>query len=58
MKSTERPETIESGFGKLVEANVVDNLNFLFTKNINNLENPYGANVTKKIISILEKEYK
>ncbi len=56
--TTERPETIESGFGKLVEANVVDNLNFLFTKNINNLENPYGANVTKKIISILEKEYK
>ena len=44
----ERPETIDSGFGKLVNTEIEDNLNFLFEKNDHNLENPYGTNVVKK----------
>ena len=55
--TTERPETIDSGFGKLVNTEIEDNLNFLFEKNDQIVENPYGTNVSKKITSILENEY-
>ena len=55
--TTERPETIDSGFGKLVNTEIEDNLNFLFEKNNQNIKNPYGENVSQKITSILEKEY-
>ena len=55
--TTERPETIDSGFGKLVNTEIEKNLNFLFEKNDQNLDNPYGTNVSKKITSILENEY-
>jgi UDP-N-acetylglucosamine 2-epimerase (non-hydrolysing) len=54
--TTERPETIESGWGKLVGTNILENLDFLFenNNNINNsLKNPYGENVCEKIVKIL-----
>ena len=55
--TTERPETIDSGFGKLVNTEIQENLDFLFKKNDKSRSNPYGANVSEKIISVLEKEY-
>ena len=55
--TTERPETIDSGFGKLVNTEIQDNLDFLFKKNDKSRSNPYGRNVSEKIISLLEKEY-
>ena len=49
---TERPETITSGYGKLVGSEILENIDFLNRKKINT-SNPYGKNVTKKIISLL-----
>jgi len=53
--TTERPETIESGWGKLVGTKILENMDFLFeTKKYNEL-NPYGENVCDKIINVLRK---
>lgn len=52
--TTERPETIESGYGKLVHFNIESNINFLFDKeSISLKDNPYGNNVSEKIVNIL-----
>ena len=59
--NTERPETIESGWGKLIGTNIKENINFLINNNKVNNEynknkdkiNPYGNNVCNKIIKIL-----
>jgi UDP-N-acetylglucosamine 2-epimerase (non-hydrolysing) len=53
--TTERPETIESGWGKLVGTKILENIGFLYEKKTkdNILKNPYGTNVCEKIISIL-----
>lgn len=52
--TTERPETIECGLGKLIDTEIVDNINF-FDKKINkNLGNPYGENVCEKIVHIIK----
>lgn len=50
--TTERPETIESGWGKLINTKIIDNINFLNEKD-GDLLNPYGENVCKKIINLL-----
>lgn len=53
--TTERPETIESGWGKLIGTKILENLDFLNT-NINKdgrLKNPYGKNVCEKIVNVL-----
>ena len=50
--TTERPETIQSGWGKLVDIEITSNIDFLYTSN-KNLENPYGKNVCNKILSIV-----
>ena len=51
--TTERPETIESGYGLLVDTNIEENIDF-FKKEINMKNvNPYGENVCDKIIQIL-----
>jgi UDP-N-acetylglucosamine 2-epimerase (non-hydrolysing) len=51
--TTERPETINSGYGLLVNTNIKENINF-FEKNVDNLKvNPYGENVCNKIIKII-----
>ena len=52
--TTERPETIESGYGLLVGKKIKENIEFLENKSkktINN--NPYGANVIDKVIDVL-----
>ena len=53
--TTERPETIESGWGKLVGKDIIENLDFLYEKKTkdNRLKNPYGKDVCKKIINVL-----
>ena len=58
--TTERPETIDCGWGKLVGTKILDNLDFLFENKIkdNRLKNPYGNDVCKKIINVLMKECK
>ena len=54
--TTERPETIEYGYGKLVGTNVLENLEFLQNKlNTKKNINPYGENVSSKIAGILIK---
>ena len=52
--TSERPETIESGYGLLVGKKIKENIEFLENqskKTINN--NPYGANVIDKVINVL-----
>ena len=51
--TTERPETVETGYGKLVGRNINNNINFLDMKN-SNVKNPYGNKVSKKIVDTLE----
>lgn len=51
--TTERPETIESGLGRLVGTEINKNIDFLDKKN-SNIENPYGKDVSSKIIDILQ----
>lgn len=49
--TTERPETIESGWGKLIDIKIIDNIKFLKEKD-GYLVNPYGENVCEKIIKL------
>lgn len=51
--TTERPETVECGWGRLVGADIAGNLGFLTEPNKEELINPYGSNVCDKIINIL-----
>lgn len=52
--TTERPETIEAGYGKLVHYEIEKNINFLFERIDTEVkDNPYGKDVSKKIVSIL-----
>jgi UDP-N-acetylglucosamine 2-epimerase len=53
--NTERPETVDSGYGKIVGKKIKENIHFLETNTIDgNNENPYGENVTSKILKVLE----
>tara|TARA_B110000438_G_C15754776_1_gene624576 strand:- start:234 stop:1202 length:969 start_codon:yes stop_codon:yes gene_type:complete len=54
--TTERPETIESGWGKLVGTKILENLDFLNNnkKKDGRLKNPYGKDVCDKIINVLK----
>jgi len=55
--TTERPETIKCGLGKLIDTEIINNITFLNMKNEKIIiENPYGKNVCEKIINILKKE--
>jgi len=55
--TTERPETIKSGWGKLVGTKILENIEFLYEKKTkyNRLKNPYGTNVCENIINVLLK---
>ena len=53
--TTERPETIESGWGKLVNIKIIDNIKFLKEKD-GELVNPYGENICEKIIKLFVKK--
>ena len=49
--TTERPETIDCGLGKLIDTQITENICF-FDEEINDvIENPYGTNVCEKIIT-------
>lgn len=50
--TTERPETIDCGLGKLVDTNIKENIKFLLESK-NKVENPYGKDVCDKIMKIL-----
>ncbi len=52
--TSERPETIESGYGKLVSSNIIENIDFLDKENQQIKTNPYGSNVVEKIIEVLK----
>ena len=52
--TSERPETIGSGYGKLVGSDIVNNIEFLENKNSKKIHtNPYGNNVVNKILGVL-----
>jgi len=51
--TTERPETIECGLGRLIHTNITQNINFFNEYNNDNIYNPYGNNVCEKIADIL-----
>ena len=53
--NTERPETVDSGYGRIVGKRIKDNFQFLETQiNESENENPYGEDVTSKILKVLE----
>lgn len=52
--TTERPETVECGFGKLIDTEILKNINFLEEEDEKkDIVNPYGNNVVKKIYNII-----
>ena len=52
--TTERPETIESGYGKLIDTQIIENIDFLLSETSVELsENPYGKKVCEKIVEVL-----
>ena len=53
--NTERPETVDSGYGRVVGKKIKENFQFLETQiNESENENPYGEDVTSKILKVLE----
>ena len=52
--TTERPETIECGLGKLIDTNIVDNIDFFDKELIDIIENPYGIDVCENIILTID----
>ena len=52
--TTERPETINSGYGLLVKTQIKENIDFLKKKMYNVEINPYGENVCDKIIKVIK----
>ena len=51
--TTERPETIDCGLGKLIDTQITENILFL-NETISNIpENPYGNNVCENILNVL-----
>jgi UDP-N-acetylglucosamine 2-epimerase (non-hydrolysing) len=53
--NTERPETVDSGYGKIVGKEIKKNIHFLEANTIDSEnKNPYGENVTSKILKLLE----
>lgn len=51
--TTERPETIECGIGKLVDTNIMDNITFFDEDFVDIIHNPYGNNVCEKVFKYL-----
>ena len=49
--TTERPETINCGLGKLIDTQITENICFFDEEFDNVVENPYGNNVCNKILS-------
>ena len=51
--TTERPETIDCGLGKLIDTQITENISFFDEEFIDVVENPYGNDVCEKIITSL-----
>jgi len=51
--TTERPETIECGIGKLIDTNIMDNITFFDKDFVDIINNPYGNNVCEKVIKYI-----
>ena len=51
--TTERPETIECGIGKLIDTNIMDNITFFDEDFVDIINNPYGNNVCEKVLKYL-----
>ena len=51
--TTERPETINCGLGKLIDTQITENICFFDEESFDVVENPYGNNVCEKIITNL-----
>jgi len=51
--TTERPETIKCGLGKLINTNIIENIHFFDEELIDVIENPYGNDVCNKILKII-----
>ena len=51
--TTERPETIECGLGKLIDTQITEHISFFDEEIIGIVENPYGFNVCDNIIKTL-----
>lgn len=56
-KATERPETIEAGFGKLVDVNILKHLDWALTKADPPEKNPFGdGKSSANIVEIMKKK--
>ena len=51
--TTERPETIECGIGKLIDTNIMDNITFFDKDFVDIINNPYGKNVCEKVFKYI-----
>ena len=51
--TTERPETIDCGLGKLIDTQIIENISFFDEEIIDVVDNPYGNDVCEKIITKL-----
>jgi UDP-N-acetylglucosamine 2-epimerase (non-hydrolysing) len=51
--TTERPETIDCGLGKLIGTQITENICFFDEEIIDVVDNPYGNNVCEKIVSYI-----
>lgn len=51
--TTERPETIECGIGKLIDTKIIENICFFDEELINVVDNPYGRNACEKVFKYL-----
>ena len=52
--TTERPETIKCGLGKLIDTQIIENITF-FDKDFRGVtDNPYGSDVCDKIVKVLQ----
>lgn len=51
--TTERPETIDCGLGKLIDTQITENICFFDEEFIDVIDNPYGTNVCERIITKL-----
>ena len=51
--TTERPEAVECGLGKLIDTQITENICFFDEESFDVVENPYGNNVCEKIITNL-----
>jgi len=51
--TTERPETIECGIGRLIDTRIMEHISFFDEDFIDTIDNPYGINVCEKVFKNL-----